>query len=156
MAYWLFKTEPGCFSFDDLKQRPDMTESWDGVRNFQARNFLRDTIKVGDRVLFYHSSIPEPAVVGVADIVRAGYPDTTALNPNGEHFDPKATPEKPIWYMVDVRYSTPMKNIVTLESIKQNPLLSDMPLVKRSRLSIQPVSEQEWQIILIMGGLIKQ
>jgi predicted RNA-binding protein with PUA-like domain len=126
------------------------------VRNFQARNFLRDTIKVGDRVLFYHSSIPEPAVVGVADIVRAGYPDTTALNPNGEHFDPKAAPEKPIWYMVDVRYGEPMKTIVTLESIKQNPLLSDMPLVTRSRLSIQPVSEQEWQIILIMGGLNRQ
>jgi predicted RNA-binding protein with PUA-like domain len=156
MAYWLFKTEPGCFSFDDLKQRPDMTESWDGVRNFQARNFLRDTIKIGDRVLFYHSSIPEPAVVGVADIVRSGYPDTTALNPNSEHFDPKATPEKPIWYMVDVRYREPLQRVVTLKSIKQNPLLSDMPLVKRSRLSIQPVSKQEWQIILIMGGLNRQ
>ena len=153
MAYWLFKTEPGCFSFDDLKKRPDMTESWDGVRNFQARNFLRDTVKVGDRVLFYHSNIPEPAVVGVAEIVRGGHPDTTALNPDSEHFDPKATPVNPIWYMVDLRYVTPLQRIVTLESIKQNPLLADMPLVKRSRLSIQPVSEQEWQIILIMGGL---
>jgi predicted RNA-binding protein with PUA-like domain len=153
MAYWLFKTEPGCFSFDDLKKRPGMTESWDGVRNFQARNFLRDSIKVGDRVLFYHSSIPEPAVVGVAEIVRGGHPDTTALNPDGEHFDPKASPVNPIWYMVDLRYVTPLQRIVTLESIKQNPLLADMPLVKRSRLSIQPVSEQEWQIILIMGGV---
>ncbi|HEY5522382.1 MAG TPA: EVE domain-containing protein [Desulfuromonadaceae bacterium] len=152
MAYWLFKTEPGCFSFDDLKNRPCMTEPWDGVRNFQARNFLRDQIKVGDRVLFYHSNIPEPAVVGLAVIVRAGYPDTTALNPDAEHFDPKASADNPIWYMVDLRYVKPLQRIVTLENIKQNPLLADMPLVKRSRLSIQPVTEDEWQIILTMGG----
>ena len=152
MNYWLFKTEPGCFSFDDLKARPGMTEAWDGVRNFQARNFLRDTVKVGDQVLFYHSNIPEPAVVGLAEIVRPGYPDTTALNPNGEHFDPKASVDKPVWYMVDVRYVKPLPKIVTLENIKQNPLLADMPLVKRSRLSIQPVTEDEWQIILAMGG----
>jgi predicted RNA-binding protein with PUA-like domain len=153
MNYWLFKTEPGCFSFDDLKARPGMTEPWDGVRNFQARNFLRDTVAVGDRVLFYHSNIPEPAVVGLAEIVRAGHPDTTALNPNGEHFDPKASVDTPIWYMVDVRYVKPLPKIVTLENIKQNPLLADMPLVKRSRLSIQPVTKDEWQIILTMGGM---
>lgn len=155
MNYWLFKSEPGCFSFDDLKNRPEMIESWDGVRNFQARNFLRDTVKVGDLVLFYHSNIPEPSVVGIAEVVRAGYPDTTALNPNAEHFDPKASIDKPIWYMVNVRYCKPLQHIVTLESIKQNPLLADMPLVKRSRLSIQPVSESEWHIILTMGGLLK-
>lgn len=153
MNYWLFKTEPGCFSFDDLKNRPNRTEPWDGVRNFQARNFLRDTIQVGDQVLFYHSNIAEPAVVGLAEIIQPGYPDTTALNPNGEHFDPKASVEKPVWYMVDVRYVKPLQRIVTLESIKQNPLLADMPLVKRSRLSIQPVTSDEWQIILTMGGI---
>jgi predicted RNA-binding protein with PUA-like domain len=153
MAYWLFKTEPGCFSFDDLKHRPDMTEQWDGVRNYQARNFLRDTITVGDLILFYHSNIPEPAVVGLAEVVRAGHPDTTALDPNAEHFDPKASVEKPIWYLVDVRYREPLKRIVTLESIKQNLLLADMPLLQRSRLSIQPVTENEWQIILTMGGM---
>ena len=153
MAYWLFKTEPGCFSFDDLKQRPGQTEPWDGVRNFQARNFLRDKVKVGDQVLFYHSNIPEPAVVGLAEIVRAGYPDTTALDPNAEHFDPKATVDNPIWYMVDVRYVMPLQRVVTLERIKQNPLLADMPLVKRSRLSIQPVTTDEWRIILTMGGM---
>ena len=153
MKYWLFKTEPGCFSFDDLKKRPDMTEPWDGVRNFQARNFLRDMVRIGDRVLFYHSNIPEPAVVGLADVVRGGYPDATALNPNAEHFDPKASVDNPIWYMVDLRYAEPLKRIVTLERIKQNPLLSDMPLVKRSRLSIQPVTQAEWQIILAMGGV---
>jgi predicted RNA-binding protein with PUA-like domain len=153
MAHWLFKTEPGCFSFDDLKKRPDRTEPWDGVRNFQARNYLRDTIKVGDQVLFYHSSIPEPGVVGLAEVVRAGYPDATALNPDAEHFDPKATTDNPIWYVVDLRYVKPLQRVVTLESIKQNPLLADMPLVKRSRLSIQPITADEWRIILTMGGM---
>ena len=152
MAYWVFKTEPGCFSFDDLKKRPKMTEHWDGVRNFQARNFLRDTIKCGDRVLFYHSSIPEPAIVGLAEVVREGYPDFTAFDPNGEHFDPKASPDKPIWYMVDVHYLEALPRPVTLEAIKGNPLLADMPLVKRSRLSIQPVTAEQWQIILTMAG----
>jgi predicted RNA-binding protein with PUA-like domain len=153
MNYWLFKTEPGCFSFDDLKNRPKMTEHWDGVRNFQARNFLRDSIRTGDQVLFYHSSIPEPAVVGIAQVVRDGYPDFTALDPEGEHFDPKASPSNPVWYMVDVRYVKALPRPVTLEAIKSNPLLGDMPLVKRSRLSIQPVSPEEWRIILAMGGL---
>ena len=155
MNYWLFKTEPGCFSFDDLKNRSGMTEPWDGVRNFQARNFLRDTVRVGDLVLFYHSSIPEPAVVGLAEVVRAGYPDTTALNPDAGHFDPRASADNPIWYMVDLRYVKPLRKMVTLESIKQNPMLADMPLVKRSRLSIQPVTENEWRIILSMGGMME-
>src|SRR5512138_3722143 len=136
MNYWLFKSEPGCFSFDDLKGRPGMTEHWDGVRNFQARNYLRDSVKPGDLVLFYHSNIPQPAVVGIAEVVREGYPDFTALDPNGEHFDPKASPENPIWYMVDVRYQQPLPREVTLEAIKGNPLLVRMPLVNRSRLSI--------------------
>jgi predicted RNA-binding protein with PUA-like domain len=153
MNYWLFKTEPGCFSFDDLKNRPEMTEHWDGVRNFQARNFLRDSIKAGDLVLFYHSSIPEPAVVGIAEVVRAGYPDFTALDPASEHFDPKASKDKPIWYMVDVRYQQALPREVTLEGIKGNPLLTAMPLVNRSRLSIQPVTPEEWRIITTMGGL---
>jgi predicted RNA-binding protein with PUA-like domain len=153
MAYWLFKTEPGCFSFDDLKNRPGMTEAWDGVRNFQARNFLRDTVKFGDRVLFYHSNIPEPAVVGIAEVVRAGYPDVTALDPNGEHFDPKASLQNPIWYMVDVRHVELLPREVTLGQIKDNPTLTDMPLVKRSRLSIQPVAEDQWNMILAMAGV---
>ena len=153
MNYWLFKTDPECFSFDDLKNRPGMTEHWDGVRNYQARNFMRDAVKVGDLVLIYHSNIPEPAVVGIAQVVRAGYPDFTALDPASDHFDPKATAERPIWYMVDVRYVAAMPRPVTLEQIKVNPLLEDMPLVRRSRLSIQPVTPQEWQIILAMGGM---
>jgi predicted RNA-binding protein with PUA-like domain len=153
MNYWLFKTEPGCFSFDDLKNRHDMTEPWDGVRNFQARNFLRDSVKLGDTVLFYHSNIPEPAIIGLAEVVREGYPDFTARDPENEHFDPKSSLENPIWYMVDVRYLKPLKRAVTLEQIKGNPLLADMPLVKRSRLSIQPVTAGEWWIIAAMGGV---
>lgn len=156
MKYWLFKTEPGCFSFDDLKNRPEMTEHWDGVRNYQARNFLRDTIKIGDLVLFYHSSIPEPAIVGLAMVVREGYPDFTARDPGNEHFDPKSSLENPIWYMVDVRYLKPLKREVTLEQIKGNPLLAEMPLVNRSRLSIQPISEEEWKVIAAMGQIDPQ
>ncbi|MFA4837541.1 MAG: EVE domain-containing protein, partial [Dehalococcoidia bacterium] len=91
MAYWLFKSEPGCFSIDDLKNRPGMTEHWDGVRNYQARNYLRDQVRVGDQVFFYHSNIPEPGVVGLAEVVREGYPDFTALDPASEHFDPKSS-----------------------------------------------------------------
>lgn len=153
MAYWLFKTEPSVFSLDDLKERPGMTEHWDGVRNYQARNFLRDAVKAGDLVLIYHSNIPEPAVVGIAQVVRAGYPDFTALDPASGHFDPKSSADNPIWYMVDVRYVEAFPRPVTLEEIKGIPLLSCMPLVKRSRLSIQPVTPEEWQIILALGGI---
>ncbi|HTP65572.1 MAG TPA: EVE domain-containing protein [Geobacteraceae bacterium] len=153
MSFWLFKSEPGCFSIDDLAKRPGMTEHWDGVRNYQARNYLRDSIKTGDRVLFYHSNIPEPAVVGIAEVVSGGYPDFTAFDPKSDHFDPKSSPDAPVWYMVDVRFVAAMPRPVTLESIKENPLLADMPLVKRSRLSIQPVTPDEWRIILAMGGM---
>ena len=153
MKYWLFKSEPGCFSFDDLHKRPGMTEQWDGVRNYQARNYLRDDVKPGDLVLFYHSNIPEPVVVGIAEVVRGGYPDHTALDPENEHFDPNSSPARPVWYMVDVRYVAPLPKPVTLEQIKTNLLLAAMPLVNRSRLSIQPVTPDEWQIILAMGGM---
>lgn len=153
MRYWLFKSEPGCFSFQDLQKRPNATEQWDGVRNFQARNFLRDEIKSGDRVLFYHSSIPEPAVVGLCTVVREGYPDHTALDPTADHFDPKATPDKSIWYMVDVRADQPLPRQVPLALIKEHPQLQQMPLVNRSRLSVQPLSETEYHIITSLGGL---
>jgi predicted RNA-binding protein with PUA-like domain len=153
MAYWLFKSEPGCFSIGDLKKRPAMTEHWDGVRNYQARNFLRDQIKIGDQVFFYHSNIPEPGVVGLAEVVREGYPDFTALDPESEHFDPKSSAGNPIWYMVDVRYVSSFAQQVTLEKIKEHPFLAGMQLVRRSRLSIQPVTPEEWQIILALGGV---
>lgn len=152
MNYWLFKTEPGCFSFNDLKNRPGMTEHWDGVRNFQARNFLRDSVKPGDQVLFYHSNISQPAIVGIAEVVREGYPDFTARDPENEHFDPKASTENPLWYMVDLRYLKELPKEVTLEAIKGNPLLAEMLLVSRSRLSIQPVKPEEWRMIMTMAG----
>ncbi|MGE0156808.1 MAG: EVE domain-containing protein [Geobacter sp.] len=153
MRYWLFKSEPSCFSFQDLQARPDATEHWDGVRNFQARNFLRDEIAVGDQVLFYHSSIPEPAIVGLCSVVRAGYPDHTALDPSADHFDPKASPDKPIWYMVDVRADQPLPQPIPLATIRQHPLLQEMPLVNRSRLSIQPLTADQFRILLKLGGL---
>ena len=153
MRHWLFKSEPGCFSFQDLQNRPDATEHWDGVRNFQARNFLRDEIKAGDQVLFYHSSIPEPAIVGLCTVTRAGYPDHTALDPGSDHFDPKASPDKPIWYMVDVQADQPLPQPVLLATIRQHPLLQEMPLVNRSRLSIQPLTEDQFRILLKLGGL---
>jgi len=152
MAYWLFKSEPGCFSIEDLHNRPGKTEHWDGVRNYQARNYLRDAVKPGDLVLFYHSNIPEPVVAGIAEVIRGWYPDYTAFDPGSEHFDLKSSPGAPIWYMVDVRYVAAMPRPVTLEQIKGNPLLAAMPLVKRSRLSIQPVTPEEWRTILTMGG----
>jgi predicted RNA-binding protein with PUA-like domain len=153
MRHWLFKSEPSCYSFQDLQARPDATEHWDGVRNFQARNFLRDEIAVGDRVLFYHSSIPEPAIVGLCSVVRAGYPDHTALDPSADHFDPKASAEHPIWYMVDVRADQSLPQPVLLATIRQHPLLQEMPLVNRSRLAIQPLTADQFCILLQLGGL---
>jgi predicted RNA-binding protein with PUA-like domain len=153
--FWLFKSEPSCFSFSDLEKRPERTEPWDGVRNYQARNFLRDEIAVGDGVLFYHSSITHPAVVGTAVVVRKGYPDTTALDPESDSYDPRSTPETPIWYRVDVRYEKPFVHQVTLEAIKRHPLLAGMELLRRSRLSIQPVTREEWDVILRLGGVVE-
>ncbi|ACM21453.1 EVE domain protein [Geotalea daltonii FRC-32] len=152
-SYWLFKSEPTNFSFDDLRTCPNSTEHWDGVRNYQARNYLRDEVQVGDQVLFYHSNIAVPAIVGIAEVVRAGYPDWTARDPENKHFDPASTAEKPIWYMVDVRFVNPFPRPVKLAELKNNPALSGMVLLSRSRLSIQPVREEEWRQILRMGGV---
>jgi len=151
--YWLFKSEPSCFSLDDLKKRPDGTEHWDGVRNYQARNFLRDRIKPGDRGFFYHSNVAQPAIVGLVEVVREGYPDFTALDPQNDHFDPRSTPGNPVWYMVDVRFQRELPRPVTLAELKEVPELSGMALLNRSRLSVQPVSAAEWQLILRLSGL---
>lgn len=148
--YWLFKTEPSAFSLEDLRNRPDQTEPWDGVRNFQARNFLRDQVQVGDLVFFYHSNIPDPAIVGIAEVVRGGYPDRTAFDPASAHFDPRSTPERPVWYLVEVRFRRKLARPVRLAELKEVPALSDLPLLKRSRLSIQPVEARQWEIILAL------
>jgi len=150
--FWLFKSEPSGFSFDNLRNSPDCTAHWEGVRNYQARNYLRDSIRVGDRVLFYHSNITDPAIVGIAEVVKGGYPDWTALDPEGEHFDPRSSSNEPVWYMVDVRYVKPLPLPVTLAELRKIPALSGMVLLTRSRLSIQPVREEEWLLILRLGG----
>lgn len=149
MACWLFKSEPDTFSIDDLMKRPSQTEPWDGVRNYQARNFLRNQVKLGDSVLFYHSSCKEPGIVGMAKVVKAGYPDSTQFDPSSKYFDPKSTPEKPIWYRVDVKFSRKLSRTLSLNEIKQHPLLCQMQVARRgNRLSITPVTQAEWEAIL--------
>lgn len=154
MRYWLMKSEPGCFSLDDLARSPGGVSSWDGVRNFQARNLLRDEIKVGDGVLFYHSSCTEPAIVGLAEVVLDGYPDHTAQDPRSDHYDPKASPDKPIWYMVDIRFVERLPRPLTRLDLQGHPLLAGMDVMKRgSRLSVQPVRAAEWQAVLALAGV---
>jgi predicted RNA-binding protein with PUA-like domain len=147
--YWLLKSEPDCFSIQDLAQSPKQTTFWSGVRNYQARNFLRDEIKVGDGVLFYHSGADATAIVGTAKVVREGYPDHTAMDPRADHFDPKQSAENPIWQMVDIRLVEVFAQPLTLELLRQQPLLAGMELLKRgSRLSVQPVTADEWKHVL--------
>ena len=149
--YWLFKSEPSSYSFSDLMGEEDRTAEWDGVRNYQARNFLRDEVKVGDRVLFYHSNVKPPAVVGTAVVVRDGYPDDTAWDPDSDHPDPKSTPEKPIWFMVDIKGEAALEKEVTLPEIRATPALQEMSLFRRPRISVHPVTKTEWDLILEMG-----
>jgi predicted RNA-binding protein with PUA-like domain len=148
MNYWLMKSEPDAFSISDLKSRPKKTEHWDGVRNYQARNFMR-AMKKGDLAFFYHSSCEVPGVYGIIEIARAAYPDHTAWDPENHHYDPKSTPERPLWFMVDVRFKRELKKPVTLTAIKMQPTLKQMRLVQRgSRLSVMPVTAKEWNTIL--------
>lgn len=151
--HWLLKTDPETFSWDDLWKAPQRTTFWDGVRNFQARNLLRDEIQEGDEALIYHSGGDAPAVIGIAEIVRAGYPDRTAFERGHDHFDPKSDPEKPSWYMVDVRAVRPLKRPVTLAEMRETRGLERMVLLRKgSRLSVQPVSPEEWRIVIGLGS----
>lgn len=150
MAYWLYKSEPGVYSYDDLAR--DGHTEWEGVRNFLARNYLRQA-KLGDEVLFYHSNAKPQAIIGVAKVVKEAYPDSSAWDANDEkHFDPKSTEANPVWSMVDIGPVRKLPNPVTLEMVKANPALREMVLVKSSRLSVQPVTEAEWKLILEMAG----
>lgn len=152
MQYWLFKSEPECFSIDDLKNRRNQTEHWDGVRNYQARNMLRDEVKEGDMVLFYHSNCNPPGIAGVATIAKAGYPDFTAFDPHSEHYDPKSKQDKPQWYMVDVKFVEKFPQLISLDDLKQNPALQDMLILRRgNRLSITPITKSEWTAIKNMA-----
>lgn len=144
------KSEPDVFSIDDLKKRRNSTEHWDGVRNFQARNFMR-AMRRGDTAFFYHSSCPEPGVAGIVEIVREAYPDFTAWDPKSLYHDSRSTPEKPYWYMVDVRFQRKLKHLVPLAELRENPALKGMRLLARgNRLSIMPVTPREWESILKM------
>jgi predicted RNA-binding protein with PUA-like domain len=150
MNYWLFKSEPSCYSIDDLQR--DGVEHWDGIRNYQARNMLRDDVRLGDKVLFYHSSCAEPAVVGVAEVVREGYPDHTAFDPRSEHPDLKSDPDKPRWYMVDVKFVKKFSNPVTLQKMREISELSGMRLLHRgNRLSLFPVEKAHFELVLSLA-----
>jgi predicted RNA-binding protein with PUA-like domain len=144
--HWLFKTEPHAFSFEQLRE--DGTTPWSGVRNFQARNHMME-MKAGDLGFFYHSSIAEPAAVGICKVVKTAYPDFTQFDKDGEYFDGRARPDKPIWMMVDVAYVEPLEHPVTIGRMRADPRLVGMALLKRGqRLSVQPVTPQEWKIVL--------
>jgi predicted RNA-binding protein with PUA-like domain len=148
--YWLIKSEPDCYSIEDFKK--DKKAAWTGIRNYQARNFMRDGMQVGDGVLFYHSGANPPAVVGTATVASKPHPDMTALDPKDDHYDPKATRENPIWYCVDMAYESTFTDPVTLPQIKfESDLAGIMVAATGSRLSVQPVSEKHFKKILEMG-----
>ena len=148
MKHWLFKSEPSDFSLQDLKDAPDQTECWDGVRNYQARNLMRDEMKLGDRVLFYHSNL-NPSVVGTVTVVRESYPDHTSWDPDCKHFDPKSTPDNPRWFMVDVKFESEFPRPIPLAELRTLSGLEEMLLLRKGqRLSVQPVAPKEFQVIL--------
>ena len=145
--YWMVKSEPDVYSIDDLKK--DKTTHWDGVRNYQARNFMRDEMKVGDKVLYYHSNTDPVGVVGVCEVCKEGYPDFTAFDPDDKHYDPRSKEDKPTWIMVDVKFVEKFNRTVSLAEIKENDNLQNMKLVQRgNRLSVMPVTEEEYKEIL--------
>ncbi len=143
------KSEPGEFSIDDLKASPKQTNMWDGVRNYQARNMIRDSIKKGDLALFYHSACAEPGIVGIMEVVKEAYPDPTAFEPDDKHFDPKSDPKDPRWFVVDLKFKRKLKRTLTLSELKGCGQLGEMRLLQRgNRLSVMPVEKSEWDFIL--------
>ena len=143
-----FKSEPDVFGIDDLVARPNQTEHWDGVRNYQAHNFLRDEVQVGDQVFIYHSSCKNVGIAGLAEVVRAGYPDHTQFDPESRYYDPKSTPENPRWFMVDVQFRQKYAQVLSLKAIKSMPDITELGLVRKgNRLSVMPVSVVEFQIL---------
>jgi predicted RNA-binding protein with PUA-like domain len=150
--YWLIKSEPNVYSIADLQR--DGQTCWDGVRNYQARNFMRDDMQVGDEIFFYHSNAQPMGIYGVAQVVREAYPDHTAVDPSDKHFDPKSDPANPTWVMVDVGYVGTFKEPITLTTLKQTSKLEKMLVIQRgSRLSVQPVTPEEWDIVMRLGAL---
>ena len=153
VAYWLMKSEPAEVSVDDVARRPNKTVPWFGVRNYQARNFMRDQMKVGDGVLFYHSSCPEPGIVGIAEVASAAYPDATQFDRKSKYFDAAATHEQPRWFLVDVKLQRKTR-LLSLEEMRAAPSLATMRVLQRgNRLSITPVTEAEWRAVQALLGL---
>ena len=153
MGHWLLKTEPGVFSFDDLMRAPKQTTGWNGVRNFQARNMLRDSMKKGDQAFFYHSSCDVPGIAGIVSIVKDGYPDATAFDPKHHHYDPDSKADAPRWYVVDVKLVRKFRRIITLDDLRQHAAkkLKDFVLLRRgNRLSVMPVTQKDWEFILTL------
>jgi predicted RNA-binding protein with PUA-like domain len=149
MRYWLMKSEPDVFGIDHLRAKG--VEPWDGVRNYLARNFMRDQMRVGDRILFHHSNAKPPGVAGVAKVMREGYPDHTAWDPESHYFDPKSSPDQPRWFMVDVGYVETFPTFLPLDELRNHEALRGMALLNRSRLSVQPVSKAEFDFIVDLG-----
>jgi predicted RNA-binding protein with PUA-like domain len=153
MNHWLLKSEPGTFSIDDLAAQPGKTSAWDGVRNFQARNMLRDSMKKGDTAFFYHSSCEVPGIAGIVRIVKDGYPDKTAFDRKHHHYDPESKPDDPRWYVVDVKLERKFKRIITLDELRRHASgeLSDFVILRRgNRLSVTPVTRAEWDFVLTL------
>ena len=149
--YWLMKSEPSTYSIDDLYR--DKVTPWEGIRNYQARNFMRDQMKIGDKILFYHSNAKPPGVAGLAEVCRLAYPDHFSWDNRSDYFDPKSTPKKPIWMMVDVKFIKKFTTFISLEQLKANSQLQDMMVIKRvARLSIQPVTQDHYHYIAQWGA----
>jgi len=148
--YWLMKSEPDAYSIDDLER--DQVEPWDGIRNYEARNYMRDEMEVGDGILFYHSNVRPPVIVGTMEVASEPYPDPTQFNPDSKYFDEKSSEDDPTWKLVDVKFVQKFDNSVTRDAIKEEPALEDMVILNRYRLSITPVTEAEWKKIHEMAG----
>ena len=148
MAYWLMKSEPDVFGIDHLAKMPGQTEHWDGVRNYQARNFMRE-MKKGDEIFFYHSNCDEPGIVGIAKVTKEAYPDHSAFDPESKYYDPKSDPDNPRWFMVDVQLIRKFKRVIGLQELKTHPFLAEMLIMRRgNRLSVTPISKKHWDYIL--------
>ncbi|TMP29955.1 EVE domain-containing protein [Pseudoalteromonas rubra] len=154
MAYWLFKTEPDAFSIDDLHQAPEQSTFWEGIRNYQARNFLRDDVQVGDQVFIYHSSCKVPAVVGIATVTKGAEVDPHQFDLSSDYYDAKSSQDNPRWVGVTLRFAQHLAHPVTLKAIKADPAITELALKKAGRLSIMPVTETEWTHICRLGGAV--
>jgi len=150
MNYWLVKSEPDDFSLADLKAKGSQGEGWNGVRNYQARNFMRDSMSIGDTVFFYHSSCSAVGIVGLASVVKGAYPDPTQFDVDSRYYDPKATNDSPRWFQVDIAFERKLKRLISLKEIKAHPELSDIALITRSRLSVMPIETHHAEILLSM------